>query len=511
MSILVEAKNLSFGYAEKTILERVHFQQKRGESIAFVGLSGGGKTTLLKLIAGILSPTAGDLSVHTKRVAYVSQSDGLLPWLTVLENILLREILHGEAKNEAQARQILAQVGLSGYEGHFPYQLSGGMKKRVELARALLHQPELLLLDEPFSALDLYHREKLQELTQRMCAELGTSLILVSHSLDEAWLLADRIFGLMGAPASIGLVGKGDKQQSVEPSLINPAQSKEQMHRFLYEEAERLQVGFEVTPRLVRGFSIHNYIIPTLIIITLLTGVVSLLKYTLGWPDYLLPYPNAVINIWWQTMRSGLIGEHLWVTSQAALLGFGLALFVALPLGYLFSRSRLLHNYGMPVVLMANTIPTVAIAPFIVLWFGFGLFARVLTVFLIVWLPMLMGSYQAFKISMGQVREHKSFFRPKWYRSLRFLELPATLAHLFSSIKVSLTLSIMGAVVGEFIAGSKGLGALLNIAKANYNMPLMFTALLWLMTLGLLSYAGVSIVERFLLRRHWGYLHISHK
>lgn len=513
MKILVEAKHLSFYYHNNIILENITFTQKAQESIAFLGLSGSGKTTLLKTVANILKPTKGSITVYTHKVAYVSQESGLLPWLTVIDNVLLRESLSGDTKDILLAKECLNKVGLSDYELNYPYQLSVGMQKRVELARAFLSKPELLLLDEPFAALDFLNQEKLSILTKEMCRQHGTTLMLVTHSLDEAFFLADTVMGLAGTPSSIAVV-RSVNQKNRNHRLAQDVGGdlsiiKGELRGFFSRTTEcKNRVDHSVRKK---KSWLQFFLLPMLIALMSILLLFSGLKFLFNWPDYLFPYPKEVIKVWLRSIYTKMIFVHLKSTIEVALMGFSLALVIAVPIGYFFSKHQLLRSYGMPIILVINTIPTVAIAPFVVLWFGFGLFSKILIVFFIVWLPLVIGSYQAFRVSMQQVRDYIYFFKPTWWRTFVFLELPASMAYLFASIKISIALSIVGSVVGEFIAGTKGLGSLMNIARANFNTPLMFTSLIWLMILGIIFYLGTSISERWFLRKHLGYLHMIEK
>jgi NitT/TauT family transport system ATP-binding protein len=167
-----------------------------------VGRSGCGKTTLLKLAAGLLVPDAGDVVFRGRTqettgpgIGFVFQSPNLLEWLRVIDNVLLPVSLHhrpGEGER-AQARQLLEQLGLAGHAQKYPRQLSGGQQSRVALARALILQPALLLLDEPFAALDAITREELQADLLQMCRTRRTGVLFVTHDIGEAVFLADRV------------------------------------------------------------------------------------------------------------------------------------------------------------------------------------------------------------------------------------------------------------------------------------------------------------------------------
>jgi len=174
-----------------------------GEFVALVGPSGCGKTTLLNLMSGYDTPSGGRVERH-RPARMVYQDDGLYPWRTAAENIALG--LHQLAEPAARKRELdfmLALIGLDGFEGHYPHQLSGGMRQRVELARALVGGNDLLLLDEPFSALDYITRLKMRGELARMLHERPRTVVLVTHDIEEAAQLADRVVVLSERPAQI--------------------------------------------------------------------------------------------------------------------------------------------------------------------------------------------------------------------------------------------------------------------------------------------------------------------
>ena len=191
-----------------TAVERITLDAPEGLFVSVVGPSGCGKSTILNLAAGLTSPTEGSVEVFgeplagiNRRAGYMFQQDALLPWKTVLDNVLLGPALRGSTNPEL-GRQWLKRVGLEGFENHFPYQLSGGMRKRVAMAQNWIVKPDILLMDEPFSALDIHTRHKMEgELLDLWAAE-GATVLFVTHDLEEAIALADRVIVLSAGPAS---------------------------------------------------------------------------------------------------------------------------------------------------------------------------------------------------------------------------------------------------------------------------------------------------------------------
>lgn len=191
---LVHTRDLHRGFDGRAVLRGIDIDIARGEFVALLGRSGSGKSTLLRALAELDYdvPGSGDLEVPTNR-AVVFQDSRLLPWARVLDNVILG-LTGRDAKQRGE--QALAEVGLAGRERAWPKELSGGEQQRVALARSLVREPELLLADEPFGALDALTRIKMHVLLQELCAKHRPAVLLVTHDVDEAVLLADRVLVL---------------------------------------------------------------------------------------------------------------------------------------------------------------------------------------------------------------------------------------------------------------------------------------------------------------------------
>jgi NitT/TauT family transport system ATP-binding protein len=185
------------------VLREITIQIGRGEFVAVVGPSGCGKTTLLNLLSGYDQPSSG-LAERHGQVRMVYQTDGLFPWKTVAQNIALGlRHLSSEIERRRQIDGMTRRVELEGFERHYPHQLSGGMRQRVELARALSGDSDILLMDEPFSSLDYLARLRMRQELARLLRELPRTVVLVTHDIEEAAQLADRVIVLTGRPAQI--------------------------------------------------------------------------------------------------------------------------------------------------------------------------------------------------------------------------------------------------------------------------------------------------------------------
>ena len=228
---MIEYKHVALRYGEKSVLEDVNLKIKDGEFMVLVGPSGSGKTTMLKMIKRLLEPTDGNIYMDDKRIkdynqrdlrlstGYVLQQIALFPNLTVAENIAIIPEMKGWNKDKIKQNtaELLEMVGLPAkeYAGRLPSMLSGGEQQRVGIVRAIIGEPRILLMDEPFSALDAISRKQLQVLTKKLHNEFGVTIIFVTHDTDEALLLADRIAVLQN-----GQICQIDKPNAI---LENPA------------------------------------------------------------------------------------------------------------------------------------------------------------------------------------------------------------------------------------------------------------------------------------------------
>jgi NitT/TauT family transport system ATP-binding protein len=233
----VSVKNVSKNYQDVEALKNLSLEFPRGELTSLLGPSGCGKTTLLKIIGGLLQPNSGEVKVEGKMVtgpgpdrAFVFQDFALLPWANVIRNVAFGLELRGIAKSEREgiAEKYIREVGLAGFEKKFPHQLSGGMRQRVGLARALSVDSKVLLLDEPFSAVDEQTRRKFQEDLLSLVANEKKTFIFVTHSIEEAVYVSDQIAILLPRPSRVSEIirptsfrGKGVNNIRRDPEYLD--------------------------------------------------------------------------------------------------------------------------------------------------------------------------------------------------------------------------------------------------------------------------------------------------
>ena len=254
----IRIRNVSHHFGEEGDPQRVvalrdaTLEVARGELLCLIGPSGCGKSTLLNIAGGLVAPSEGTVEIGETRVrgplprevAYVFQESALFPWSTVAENVKLGMLFQGvpEAEREARAESALEAVGLAEFAQHFPDQLSGGMRQRAALARALSLQTEILLMDEPFGALDEQTRMILGEDLSVLLAEHRKSIIFVTHSLGEAAFLADRVAVFSARPGTIKKIIDVDEPHPRRPAFVTSAKFhalRDELYSLLHDEIRK--------------------------------------------------------------------------------------------------------------------------------------------------------------------------------------------------------------------------------------------------------------------------------
>lgn len=241
-------------------VENASLSINHGEFITMVGPSGCGKSTIFNMIAGLLKPSSGSITVdgrsvigETGHAGYMLQKDLLLPWRTVLQNVMLgAELLGGRRQTlEQEARQLMARFGLKGFEDQWPTRLSGGMRQRAALMRTVLSQQDLMLLDEPFGALDAMTKSMMQEWLLSIWAEFDRTIIFITHDIDEAIFLSDRIFVMSARPGSIKREVKVNlPRPRVAQEITTTAAFAQLKHEVLMTIHDEIRTAYGVTDAL---------------------------------------------------------------------------------------------------------------------------------------------------------------------------------------------------------------------------------------------------------------------
>ncbi len=208
---MVAINDVTMAFGSFVAVENVNLNVGNGEFLSIVGPTGCGKSTILNAIAGLLKPAKGTVSIDgstvksvQNNIGYLFQQDALLPWKTAYQNVELGLMFRGVPAEERRGKVMawLEKVGLKGFEGRFPHQLSGGQRKRVQMAQALITEPKVILMDEPFSALDIHTRHLMQNELLRLWQEDRRAVVMITHDLEEAIALGDRVAVLAAGPRS---------------------------------------------------------------------------------------------------------------------------------------------------------------------------------------------------------------------------------------------------------------------------------------------------------------------
>lgn len=265
------------------------------------------------------------------------------------------------------------------------------------------------------------------------------------------------------------------------------------------ETALYLRLTAAIRPSAGAGAKLLRLLAPLAVVLVVLGlwQVVYLLKL---YPPFIIPSPLAVAERFAEAVRDGRLWTHVSATLSAVLVGLAVGATVGLGLGYAIARSRLLDTLLSPMIVAAQSTPVVAYAPLLVIWFGSGLTSKIVTSALVVFFPMLLNTVVGFRSAPRPLYDLMRAQRATRWQMFAKLEIPAALPVLLGGLKISATLSVIGAVVGEFVNANAGLGFLINVARSQYDTPLVLVAVITLAAIARLLYDSVGLLERHLLR-----------
>ncbi len=256
----LEARDISMVFTRRgrpvEALRDVSIEVEAGQFVSMVGASGCGKTTLLRIVDGLIKPTSGEISVGGRPVSgpgpdrgFVFQHDALFPWRTVLDNVIFGLEVQGKRKGESRERAdgLIKLVGLNGFEHHFPHELSGGMRQRANLARALTIDPDVLLMDEPFAALDAQTREIMQAELLRIWRSNRKTVLFITHQIDEAVYLADKVIVMTSRPGRVKAVLEVDIPRPRELSVKRTPRFLELVDEIWKMLEEEVKAALQIT------------------------------------------------------------------------------------------------------------------------------------------------------------------------------------------------------------------------------------------------------------------------
>ncbi|GGJ46063.1 ABC transporter permease subunit [Deinococcus roseus] len=481
MTAAIELKDITIELNGRDVLRNVDLSIESGEFIAIIGASGGGKSTLLRVIAGLLKPKQGSVKVCSQP-AFVFQDYRLLPWRTVLKNVNLPREVQGKGMEPHEA---LKQVGMDQYHGLYPSELSGGMRARVAVARALAQDSEIILMDEPFAALDALVRERFNAELKRLHRKERRTILFVTHSIREAVYLADRVVVVKNGGVADIIDTKLEGRVSAYTSGIEA-----QLRELLGEGNSTLLSN---TPPL-KKMRVEGWL--ALLALTVFLLLWHLLSFTQN--AFSLPSPVKVIlelQVAWGELYSQML-----LTLRTTLLGIVCGMVMGVTLGYPLGRFPMLERVFSPFLVASQSTPIIAVAPLLIIWLGFGTAPAIVAATLTAFYPVMIATMTGVREVENTYHEYFDTLNASFWQRLWLLEAPGALPVLLGGLKLTASLALIGAVVWEFVSNAPGLGAAINQARAYYNTPRMFAAIFLLTTLGAALYLLVTLLERAVLK-----------
>jgi NitT/TauT family transport system permease protein len=505
---LVTVRGVSKQFANGTIAVRdVNLDLAAGEFVSLLGPSGCGKSTALRIIAGLAAASTGtvELAHHdverrgSHRIGFVFQEPTLMPWATVRDNVRLPLKLARTPAAEADARidAALDQVGLADFASAYPRELSGGMKMRVSLARALVTDPDILLMDEPFAALD--------EITR---FRLNNDLLALWRNLHSTGLrdaLRVRV-GLSLAARDRDDGAAGPDRRRVSHHLAGAARRGiphvGRICRILPRGLGRAgAVLCGADRRMKSPQSLVRFVLPVAVFAAGLVLWEAIVRIN-GIQPYVLPSPLLVLK----TLVADwpMLSQSLGVTLLTTLEGFVAAAVGGVVLALLFNQSKWLEYSLFPYAVVLQVTPVIAIAPLLLIYLQQQT-AVIVCAWIVAFFPVLSNTTLGLNSVDRNLAGLFQLYGASKVQTLLFLKLPAALPYILGGLRIAGGLSLIGAVVAEIAAGSAGAGSGLayRIAESGYrlNIPRMFAALIMISMSGIAIFLATSWLSHMLLRR----------
>lgn len=510
------------GPSAVTALSGVSLSVDAGEFVCIVGKSGCGKSTLLSLIAGLDQPSSGVIDTGGTRVALMFQEPALFPWLTAAANVdlaLQARVVPRQERRERVSR-LLRSVGLDDFADKRPHQLSGGMQQRVALARALAQDADVLLMDEPFGALDAPTRDGLHEELEAIVAERGLTVVFVTHNVIEAVRLADRVILLSPRPgriveefvvqerrprhlntaASDGLAGHITGRLHADgPAMVPRGGVSSPENQLTPPSPARRPLGARVKSTLAS--------LGTKIMAVALVLVAWQLVYLSGWkPSFVLPGPRVVVANLWQQLDEPVLWEAIGTTMYRALAGFGLALVIGSLVGAALSRNTLLRKSFGPVITGLQTMPAIAWFPFAIIFFGLHTSAILFV--------MVIGAAPSVALGVIAGADHVPPLLLRAAKNLglngfglyRHVILPASLPMFVSGLRQGWAFAWRSLMAGELVvlvADTASIGVLLENAQNLSDMPSAIAIMVVILLIGIVVDAVFNAAD-LRIRQRWG-------
>ncbi|TYO65391.1 ATP-binding cassette domain-containing protein [Bradyrhizobium hipponense] len=489
--VAVDLRDVMVRFGDFTAVKSMNLQVGETEFVAVVGPTGCGKSTILNTVTGLLKPAAGDVRIFGKSLTglndqsgYMLQQEGLLPWKTAQDNVGLRLVFQGSsiAKAREQAKPWLAKVGLKGFEERYPNQLSGGQRKRVAMAQTLIMEPKIVLMDEPFSALDVHTRRLMHRILLDLWQADRRSLVFIAHDLDEAITMADRV--VVVADVRITLP---------RPRDVSALQTTDEFVA-LYREIWSL-LGAEVE----KSYATRGKVALTQFVIVLGVILIWELGVRAGLIDpFFFPAPSTLVRIG-EWMSTADFWTDVGITLLETVLSFLVGIGIGTALGIWLGLSPFAAEVVQPFIKMFNAIPRILLGPIFVIWFGLGPTSKVALGVTLVLFVAFFNTFQGVREVNPVVLANARLLRASKSSLLRHVYLPSATTWILSSLRVSVGMAVMGSVVAEYLGSSAGLGHLIAQAEGVLDATGVFAGIIVLSAFVVALDAIVDRAEKRLL------------
>ncbi|MDR3277072.1 MAG: ATP-binding cassette domain-containing protein, partial [Treponema sp.] len=528
---MVELKAIALSYplargAPVEAVKGISARFERGSISVIIGPSGSGKTSLIRLMAGLLRPSAGELLIGGRplkelplqgreKTAVIFQDFGLLPWKTVRGNAELPLKIGGQNREERRRRidGLLEEFGLLPFAALYPAQLSGGMKQRLAIVRALAGEPDLLLMDEPFSSLDALTREEAQDFLLATVQQRRLTVIMITHSIDEAVYLADRVFvmggrnpGRLRAVLDLPVQARGRSAGGETPAAlremlggdeaaVNPGPGQETPGTVAADDGDGTHRSAKPHGAFSAPRALSRPPAPSVLFALLAgLGLWALAAALLRKP--FVPGPAETAAALARLAASGALARHV----GASLFRIGMAMltafFPAAALGLAAGRIPRLGALVSPLIYLLHPLPKAAFLPIIMLVFGLGDASKVFLLGFIIFSQILVSARDAAgRLDHGALDSVRTMGASRW-TLIRQVIIPAALPELFTSLRVSLGTAVAVLFLAETFATYNGLGYLIVDAWTRIAYPEMYAAIVCLSLLGLALFALTDLLER---------------
>lgn len=505
----------------RQVLRPVNILIPHGKFVSIIGPSGCGKSTLFNIVAGLLPPTSGDITIGEKSilgekgyVGYMLQKDMLLPWRTIIDNIILGLEIKGVPKREArkQALPLMEKYGLSGFEKNYPCELSGGMRQRAALLRTLLYDREIILLDEPFGALDAQTRQSMQNWLLEIWEDFHKTVLFVTHDMDEAIYLSDIIYVFSGRPGYV--------KEKITVHLKRPRKQEDMLETDFWDLKQHLMGGMSDEKE---AYEVEYYEPKSVLAMQadrreekhrrkqkkgiragrILLGVAILLFWEisarLGWiDDYYWSSPSLIAQTAIVQWKEKNLAYDIYFTSMSTIGGFLAGTLGGAVLGLSFWWSKTFAKIFEPYLVMFNAIPKLALAPILIVLFGIGFSSKVMLAFLMTVISCALATVSGVEnVDESMETLLYSLGAARW-QVFGKVVVPAVLPWMLGSLRINISLALAGAIVGEFIASGHGLGRMVIYAGTILDTTLVWVGVIVLSLLAMVMYFAVVELEKWM-------------